>query len=70
MQTMVLLFGTVLILVLLNIPIAVALGVVSTAAMLLTQGPEVLPNLPIVLYQSATNFPYWPFHSLSSPVRS
>lgn len=57
MQTMVILFGTVLILVLLNVPIAVALGVVATAAMVLTQGLDVLPNLPIVLYQSATNFP-------------
>ncbi|MEY3969707.1 MAG: hypothetical protein RL617_720, partial [Pseudomonadota bacterium] len=57
MQTMVILFGTVLVLVLLNVPIAVALGVVATAAMVLTQGPDVLPNLPIVLYQSATNFP-------------
>ncbi|MEY3970180.1 MAG: hypothetical protein RL617_1193, partial [Pseudomonadota bacterium] len=57
MQTMVLLFGTVLILVLLNVPIAVALGVVATTAMILTQGIDGLPNLPIVLYQSATNFP-------------
>ncbi len=57
MQTMMILFGTVLILVLFNVPIAVALGVVATAAMVLTQGIDGLPNLPIVLYQSATNFP-------------
>lgn len=57
MQTMMILFGTVLILVLLNVPIAVSLGVVATTAMILTHGIDGLPNLPIVLYQSATNFP-------------
>ena len=52
-----LLFGCVLALVLLNIPIAVALGVVAAAALLVTQGTASLPNLPIVIYNGATNFP-------------
>jgi C4-dicarboxylate transporter DctM subunit len=51
------LFGCVLALVLLNIPIAVALGVVAIVALLVTQGLSTLPNLPIVLYNGATNFP-------------
>jgi C4-dicarboxylate transporter, DctM subunit len=54
---MMLLFGAVLALVLINVPIAVSLGVVATVAMILAHGSAILPNLPIVSYQSATNFP-------------
>lgn len=54
---MLLLFACVLALVLLNVPIAVALGVVALVAILLVQGVDALPNLPIVLYNAATNFP-------------
>ena len=50
-------FGCVLVLVLLNIPIAVALGIVAVAALILAQGLSTLPNLPIVVYNGATNFP-------------
>jgi C4-dicarboxylate transporter, DctM subunit len=57
METMLLLFGAVLVLVLLNIPIAVSLGVVATTAMVMSYGTAILPNLPVVAYQSATNFP-------------
>ncbi len=57
MQTMFLLFGAVLVLVLLNVPIAVSLGVVATVAMVTSYGTDILPNLPVVAYQSATNFP-------------
>jgi C4-dicarboxylate transporter, DctM subunit len=57
METMLLLFGAVLVLVLLNVPIAVSLGVVATVAMVSSHGADILPNLPIVTYQSATNFP-------------
>ncbi|MGB7540754.1 MAG: TRAP transporter large permease [Burkholderiales bacterium] len=56
-MTILLLFGCVLALVLLNIPIAVALGVVAVTALLVTQGPGSLPNLPLVIYNGATNFP-------------
>ncbi len=54
---MVLLFGCVLALVVLNVPIAVALGVVAVVAIWLVQGASALLNLPIVLYNAATNFP-------------
>ncbi|MCL4702600.1 MAG: TRAP transporter large permease [Burkholderiaceae bacterium] len=54
---MLLLFACVLGLVLLNVPIAVALGAVALAAIWLVQGTAALPNLPIVIYNAATNFP-------------
>ena len=52
-----LLFVCVLALVIIDVPIAVALGLVALVAMLLTQGMDSLPNLPVVLYNGATNFP-------------
>ncbi len=52
-----LLFLGVLALVLLNVPIAVALGIAAVSAMLATQGVDILPNLAIVMYNGATNFP-------------
>jgi len=52
-----LLFVCVLALVIIDVPIAVALGIVAVAAMVLTQGLASLPNLPVVLYNGATNFP-------------
>jgi tripartite ATP-independent transporter DctM subunit len=51
------LFGAVLGLVVLNVPIAVALGIVAVAAMLVTHGPDILPNVAIVAYNGATSFP-------------
>jgi C4-dicarboxylate transporter, DctM subunit len=50
-------FLCVIALVLLNVPIAVALGIAAVAAMLATQGVGSLPNIPITLYQGATSFP-------------
>jgi tripartite ATP-independent transporter DctM subunit len=47
----------VLALVLINVPIAVALGIAAVTAMLITQGTDILPNLAIVMYNGATNFP-------------
>lgn len=44
-------------LVLLNMPIAVALAVVAVVAMMLTGGSEALLNLPLVMYSGSTNFP-------------
>ncbi len=44
-------------LILINVPIAIALGAVAVAAVFLTQGPEMLPNLALVMYDGATNFP-------------
>ncbi|MGH8765249.1 MAG: TRAP transporter large permease, partial [Burkholderiales bacterium] len=51
------LFVCVLGLVVLDVPIAVALGIVAVAAMVLAQGLGSLPNLPVVIYNGATNFP-------------
>jgi tripartite ATP-independent transporter DctM subunit len=39
------------------VPIAVALGIVALVAMLATHGPDILPNLALVTYNGATNFP-------------
>ena len=44
-------------LILIDVPIAVALGVVAVAAIFLTQGADMLPNLALVMYDGATNFP-------------
>jgi tripartite ATP-independent transporter DctM subunit len=52
-----LLFVCVLALVLIDVPIAVALGIVAISAMVVSQGLASLPNLPVVLYNGATNFP-------------
>jgi len=51
------LFGAVLVLVLLNIPIAVALGVVALVAIVRAGGIEALANVPLVMYTGATSFP-------------
>jgi len=52
-----LLFAAVLALVLIDIPIAVALGVVAVVALIVTQGTATLPNVAITLYNGATSFP-------------
>ena len=57
MTTMLLLFGAVLALVLINVPIAVSLGIVALAAMMSSHGLVALPNLALVTYNGATNFP-------------
>ena len=56
-MTILLLFACVLALVIIDVPIAVALGIVAVVAMVVSHGMESLPNLPIVLYNGATNFP-------------
>ena len=52
-----LVFICVLGLVLINVPIAVALGIAAVIAIVATQGLAALPNLPIAMYQGATSFP-------------
>jgi len=54
---MLLLFAAVLALVLINVPIAVSLGIVAVVAMVASHGVNILPNLAIVTYNGATNFP-------------
>jgi len=51
------LFAAVLVLVVFNVPIAVALGVVAIVAMVSTHGLDILPNLAVVTYNGATSFP-------------
>jgi tripartite ATP-independent transporter DctM subunit len=57
MIIMLLLFAAVLALVLINVPIAVSLGIVALVAMVSSHGLASLPNLPLVAYNGATNFP-------------
>jgi C4-dicarboxylate transporter DctM subunit len=52
-----LLFVGVVALVLIDVPIAVALGIVAVAAMVATQGVDTLPNVALVMYSGATSFP-------------
>ena len=54
---MLLLFAAVLVLVVMNVPIAVSLGVVAIVAMVATHGVDILPNLAVVTYNGATSFP-------------
>ncbi|MDH3464749.1 MAG: TRAP transporter large permease [Gammaproteobacteria bacterium] len=44
-------------LIMINVPIAVALGIVGVAAMLAAQGIGILPNMALVMFDGATNFP-------------
>ncbi|MFZ9346631.1 MAG: TRAP transporter large permease subunit, partial [Burkholderiaceae bacterium] len=57
MEMMLMLFGAVLLLVLVNVPIAVALGIVATVAMIASHGFDTVANIAIVTYNGATNFP-------------
>ncbi len=50
------LLGLIL-LVLIDLPIAIALGAVAVAAMLAESGPAVLPNLALVLFDGSSRFP-------------
>jgi tripartite ATP-independent transporter DctM subunit len=45
------------VLVCLNVPIAVALAVVAVAAIWIIQGTYMLPNVALVMFEGATNFP-------------
>ncbi len=56
-MAMLLLFLGMLALVLINVPIAVALGIAAVVAMFAAQGVDSLPNLAIVMFTGATKFP-------------
>jgi tripartite ATP-independent transporter DctM subunit len=56
-MTLLALFIGLLVLVVINVPIAIALGVVAVIAMVVTSGIDVLPNLAVVLFTGATKFP-------------
>ena len=49
-------FLALIALVLINIPIAIALGIVALVAMVATSGPAVMPNLALVLFDGATKY--------------
>ena len=51
------LFLALMVLTLINVPIAVGLGIVAVAAMVVSQGLDILPNLAVGMYNGATNFP-------------
>jgi tripartite ATP-independent transporter DctM subunit len=51
------LFGGLLALTLINVPIAVGLGIVAVAAITATQGIDTLTNVALGMYSGATNFP-------------
>src|SRR5574340_1468146 len=57
MNAMLLLFVAVLALVVIDVPIAVSLGIVAVIAMVATHGLAVLPNVALVTYNGATSFP-------------
>ncbi len=56
-MTLLLMFIALVALVLIDVPIAVALGIVALAAMVATSGLAVIPNLALVLFDGATKFP-------------
>src|SRR3989440_11341845 len=56
-MAMFVLFGAVMVLVLLNVPIAIALAVVALIAILHTGGIPALANVPLVMYTGSTSFP-------------
>jgi tripartite ATP-independent transporter DctM subunit len=55
--TLLFLLVGLLVLVVINVPIAVALGVVAVIAMIATSGIDILPNLAVALFTGATKFP-------------
>ena len=44
-------------LILFNVPIAIALGLVAVLAIILVQGADMLPNAALVMYEGASSFP-------------
>ena len=56
-MTLLLLLAGLLLLVFIDVPIAVALGLVTAVAMIATQGFAVIPNIAITLFAGATKFP-------------
>jgi tripartite ATP-independent transporter DctM subunit len=55
--TIALMLAALFALVLVNVPIAVALAIVAAGAIWLTQGPDMLPNVALVMFDGATSFP-------------
>jgi tripartite ATP-independent transporter DctM subunit len=56
-MTIAIMLVAMLALALLNVPIAIALAIVATAAIAIIQGPDMLPNMALVMFEGASNFP-------------
>ncbi len=56
-MTIFLMFVGLLILIMMSVPIAIALGIVAVVTMLVLQGPSSLPNVALVMFDGATKFP-------------
>jgi C4-dicarboxylate transporter, DctM subunit len=56
-MTIALMLVGMLMLALLNVPIAIALGLVATGAIIVVQGPDMLPNMALVMFDGASSFP-------------
>ena len=56
-MTLLIMLVALVALILINVPIAVALAVVAVGAMIVTQGPDILPNVALVMFDGATKFP-------------
>nr|WP_067288856.1 TRAP transporter large permease [Marinobacterium profundum] len=52
-----LLFGTLLALVMINVPIAIAIGITAIGGMLAASGSDAMLNVPLTLFDGATKFP-------------
>jgi C4-dicarboxylate transporter DctM subunit len=50
-------FVGLFILIMINVPIAIALGITAVITMLVIQGPAALPNVALVMFDGATKFP-------------
>ena len=56
-MTITLMLIGMLALALINVPIAIALGIVALVAIVLTQGVYMLPNVALVMFDGASSFP-------------
>lgn len=56
-MTILLMLVALIALVFINVPIAVALAVIASGAILLTQGAYMLPNVALTMYEGAQSFP-------------
>ncbi|ODC02796.1 C4-dicarboxylate ABC transporter permease [Terasakiispira papahanaumokuakeensis] len=56
-MTLLIVIAALFALVLINVPIAVAIGVVGVVGVYINMGPEHLLNVPLTLFNGATNFP-------------
>ena len=56
-MTLILMILGLFALILIDVPIAVSLGIVAVIAMIVTQGTDILPNMALVMYDGATKFP-------------